>query len=294
MPKVIRPRPKVENDEEFDNELPSSRSALASPYEAQNLRERIGAYAFASVVGLAAVIAAAAWLGGSLGSVGVRMDSGLDAVMRSAGLTVDKIVVVGLDPLLEQRARDAAMLEPGESMLAADPSAIKARVEELDAVGGVSVQRLWPDQITIIAETREPVALWRDGETWKVIDQHGEVFVQADMNDHLHLPRISGAEGNHAAPALLAALGDYPELAIRLDGAERIGGRRWDIRFEEGVDVALPADGEMGEALRALNFLQAQNRILELPVSRIDARHPDRFALRPLPGAPPSSELGGA
>ncbi|MBU6319587.1 MAG: cell division protein FtsQ/DivIB [Alphaproteobacteria bacterium] len=294
MPKVIRSRPKVEDDEEFDDELPSSRSTLASPYEAQSLRERIGAYALGSVVGLAAVIAAAAWLGGSLGSVGVRMSSGLDAVMRSAGLTVDKIVVVGLDPLLEQRARDAAMLEPGESMLAADPLTIKARVEELDAVGGVSVQRLWPDQITIIAETREPVALWRDGETWKVIDQHGEVFVQADMNDHLHLPRISGADGNHAAPALLAALGDYPELAIRLDGAERIGGRRWDIRFEEGVDVALPADDGMGEALRALNFLQAQNRILELPVSRIDARHPDRFALRPLPGAPSSSELGGA
>lgn len=294
MPKVIRSRPQVDEDDDFQQEIPVSRPALASPYEAQSLREKMGAYAFASVVGLAGMITAAAWLGGSMGSVGIKISSGLDAIARSAGLTVDKIVVVGLDPLLEQRARDAAMLEPGESMLAADPSAIKERVEELDALGGVSVHRLWPDQITIIAETREPVALWKDGETWKVIDQHGDVFVQVNMNDHLNLPRISGRDGNQAAPALLAALSDYPELAQRLDGAERVGGRRWDIRFEEGVDVALPVDDRLNEALRALNFLQAQNRILDLPLARIDARHPDRFAVRPLPGAPDASEVGGA
>ena len=40
------------------------------------------------------------------------------------------------------------------------------------------------------------------------------------------------------------------------------------------------------EALGALNLMQARNRVLDLPVTRIDARHPERFALRPIAGAP--------
>jgi cell division protein FtsQ len=290
---MVKKRPRIKKmDEETDDAPPPPPRAVA-PAFGPGLREKLSTYAFGTVVCGAVMVSAAAWMGGSLGSFGKRMGSGVDVIMRSAGLSVEKVTVVGLDPLLEARAREAAMVEPGESMLAADPYSIKARIEGLDAVGGVRVHRLWPDQITIIAETREPVALWQDGEAWKVIDQHGKTFAEVELKDYMHLPRISGRNGAEAAAGLLATMAEFPDLASRLETAERQGERRWDVTFRGGVEVAFPEDHELKEALTRLNFLQAQNRILELPLTRVDARHPERFSLRPTPGAPVPA-VGGA
>ncbi|MEP7211410.1 MAG: cell division protein FtsQ/DivIB, partial [Alphaproteobacteria bacterium] len=173
----------------------------------------------------------------------------------------------------------------------ADPYEIKRRIEKVDAVGGVSVHRFWPNQITIIAETRQPVALWQDQGGWRVIDQHGKTFAQVNPDDYLHLPRITGRNGAEAAAGLLATMADYPDLKGRIDTARRVGGRRWDVKFRGGVEVALPEDDHLKPALRSLNLLEDQNRLLEMPLARIDARHPERFALRPTPGA---AAAGGA
>ncbi|MDZ4762428.1 MAG: cell division protein FtsQ/DivIB [Alphaproteobacteria bacterium] len=290
MSKATRPRIAAPADERAEMHAPAMRAGHM-PYSAAWLRKKAGTYAFGTVVCGAVMVTAAAWMGGSLGSFGKRMGEGVDVMVRAAGLSVERVNIVGLEPIVEQRAREAAMVEPGESMLAADPYAIRTRIEQLDAVGGVSVHRLWPDQITIIAETREPIALWRDGAGWRVIDQHGKTFAQVDPDAFIHLPRVSGRNGAEAASALLLMMSDYPELARRMKTAKRVGDRRWDVTFHGGVEVALPEDGRLDEALGALNFLQAQNRLLELPLTRIDARHPERFALQPTPGAP---ALGGA
>ena len=42
-----------------------------------------------------------------------------------------------------------------------------------------------------------------------------------------------------------------------------------------------------------LNLMQAQTRVLDLPATHLDARHPKYLALRPIPGAavaPPSGD----
>ena len=124
-----------------------------------------------------------------------------------------------------------------------------------------------------------------------MIDQHGRVFAQVNPDDYRNLPRITGKDGAEAASDLLVTLADYPDLKGRIDTAKRVGGRRWDVKFKGGVEVALPEDARLAEALRSLNLLEDQNRLLELPLQRIDARHPERFALRPSPGSP---QTGGA
>lgn len=295
MPKV-KPRIKAPERDD-DDDAPARPQAVRTgnprlmPYSAAWLRDKIATYAFGTIVCGAAMVAAAAWMGGSLGAFGKRMDAGMSVIMHSAGLSVEKVKIVGLEPLVEQRAREASGINIGASMLSADPYAIKRRIEKVDAVGGVSVHRFWPNQITIIAETRQPVALWRDQGDWRVIDQHGKTFAQVNPDDYLHLPRIVGRDGAASAAGLLATIADYPDLKGRIDTARRVGSRRWDVKFRGGVEVALPEDAHLKQALRSLNLLEDQNRLLEMPLIRIDARHPERFALRPKPDAPPT---GGA
>jgi cell division protein FtsQ len=124
-----------------------------------------------------------------------------------------------------------------------------------------------------------------------VIDQRGRTLAEADPQAYLHLPRIVGEGAASAAATLVTAMADFPDLATRMETAHRVGGRRWDVKFRSGGEVALPEDVKLVEALGALNMMQARNRVLDLPVTRIDARHPERFALRPMAGAPPN---GGA
>ncbi len=288
MPKVTRPRIRAPEREE-DAGPAHHHAAPSSDGFWLHMRHRVSTYAFGTLLCGAGMVALAAWMGGSLGEFGRNFDGGVTVLMRAAGLSVDRVVVVGLDPVIEEKALAVAGVAQGDSMFAADPYAIKSRIEELDAVAGVSVHRLWPDQVTIVAETREPLALWRDGGdtgVWRVIDQRGRTFAEMNPEDFMHLPKVVGPDGDRAAAGLLAQIREFPELSSRMDTAYRVGQRRWDVTFAGGVRVVLPEDAALKPALASLNLLEARNRVLQLPLSRIDARHPERFALRPVPGGP--------
>lgn len=297
MPKVKKGQPRikgpVEHDED-DDMPPHPVRAAKMPYSVLWFREKFATYALGTIVCCAAMVAAAAWMGGSLGQFGKRWENGLTVIMRSAGLAVKDVRVVGLDPVVEERALKVAAVRVGESMMSADPYAIKARVETLEAVDKVKVLRMWPDQITIVADPRQPIALWENNGEWRVIDQRGRTFAEVDPKDFVQLPHIKGPDAAEAAAGLLTLMADYPDLSIRMSSATRISGRRWDVKFRGGADVALPEDARLKEALADLNLLQARNRLLDLPVTHIDARHPERFALRPTPGAPSDPLTGGA
>jgi cell division protein FtsQ len=295
MPKVSRPQIKGPDiDDDYENERPSRPAVHARniKYSVAWFRDRVATYALGTVICGSIMLTLAMWMGGSLGAFGNQFNSGIDVIARGAGLSITKINVIGLDPLVEERTREMAGVHVGNNILSADPYAIKKRVEQLEAVSDVKVHRFWPDQITIIANPRDPIALWQD-ETgaWRVIDQRGRTLAEADPQQYMHLPRIVGEDAASAAATLVTAMTDFPDLASRMETAHRIGGRRWDVKFRSGGEVALPEDTKLVAALGALNMMQARNRVLDLPVTRIDARHPERFALRPLAGAPPN---GGA
>jgi cell division protein FtsQ len=300
MPKVKRPRLKGPDydDDDFEDQAPARGPAVRPrdiPYSVAWFRDRVATYALGTVICGAAMITLAAWMGGSLGAFGNRFNSGVDVIFRSAGLSIKKINVVGLDPLVEEKAREVAGVHVGGNILGADPYTIKQRIEKLEAVSGVQVHRFWPDQITIIADPREPIALWQgEGDDWRVIDQRGRTFAEADPQKYLHLPRLVGEDAASSAATLVTAMAEYPDLAERMERAYRVGGRRWDVKFRDGADVAFPEDVKLEEALGALNLMQARSRVLDLPVTRIDARHPERFALRPTPGGPKATSTGGA
>ncbi len=291
MAKAKKPRIKTPERDEEEPPPPALRETEEADYWWFSVRQKVATYALGSLVCVAAMITLAAWMGGSLGAFGHRLQTGTDKIVQMAGFSIDDIEIVGLDPIVEERARELAEVHIGGNMFTADPYKIRDRVESLEAVAGVSVHRFWPDQITIIAETREPMALWQHDGEWRVIDQRGRSFAQVDPQDYMHLPRLFGEEGDRAAAGLLTLMSDFPELSTRMKSAQRIGGRRWDVRFDGGMNVVLPPDDRLKGALAALNLLQARNRVLEMAVTRIDARDPERFAIRPAPGGPSS---GGA
>lgn len=314
MPKVKRPQiagPAYDDDMEDappPRRAPSgpSRRARDIPYSVAWFRDRIATYALGTIICGTLMLVIAAWMGGSLGLFGQRMNNGFNVIAGWAGISVKDVkvcetpevdsgrVCAPLDPGLTARVVDAAEIQNGASILSADPYAIRDKVEKLD-VGAVSVQRLWPDRIRIEVEQRKPIALSQEeaGGAWRVVDQSGRAFAEADLGKYGQLPRVVGKDASKAAGALIAAISAYPDLANRMEAAYRIGGRRWDLKFKGRHDVvSFPVDARLAEQFDALNLMQAQTRVLDLPATHIDARHPKYIALRPLPGAPAPASSG--
>lgn len=312
MPKVKRPQiagPSYHDDDRRDappQRAPaqSSRRARDIPYSVAWFRDRIATYALGTIICGAVMLTVAAWMGGSLGQFGQRMNNGFNVIAGWAGIAVKDVKVCARsdadeqsrtchspDPTVTAKVLAAVEVQPGASILSADPYAIRDRVEKLD-IGDVSVQRLWPDRVRVDVEQRKPIALSQEegeGGAWRVVDQSGRAFAQADLAKYGSLPRVVGKDASKAAGALVAAMEPYPNLSDRMEVAYRISGRRWDIKFKGRMDVvSFPVDARLPEQLEALNLMQAQNRVLDLPATHIDARHPKYIALRPLPGAVPT------
>lgn len=315
MPKVKRPQiagPAYDDDRDHAPPPPRgsgpSRRARDVPYSVAWFRDRFATYALGTIICGAVMLTVAAWMGGSLGAFGNRMNNGFNVIAGWMGISLKDVKVCAkpedvtsracsdLDPALAAKVMAAVEVRPGASLLAADPHAIRDRIEKLD-VGAVSVQRLWPDRLRIEVEQRKPIALSQEeeGGAWRVVDQSGRAFAEADMSKYARLPRVVGRDASKAAGSLVAAMAQFPDLAERMETAYRVGGRRWDVRFKGRTDVvAFPVDARLVEQLEALNLMQAQTRVLDLPATHIDARHPKYIALRPLPGIVTTPSSGPA
>lgn len=246
------------------------------------LTEQLSTYAFGTVTAGAVMVAVAAWMGGSLASIDERIQDGLDATAKSTGFTVDKISIEGLDPRTKADVLNAVGIEPDSNMFRADPFEIKERIETaVENVSEVRVLRQWPNDIWILAENRRPLALWQTGGEWKVVDQVGKPMEGEDPAQFVDLPRVVGPAGGYAAPELLEQLKLHPQIADHLEVAMRVGGRRWDLRLDTGLEIALPEDAQVDEALLAVYNLDEATGVLasDSEVTRIDARDPERFAV---------------
>lgn len=230
----------------------------------------------------ALIVAAAAWMGGSLSQVERRVGNFMDSSARSLGLAVEYVSVEGVPDELAEQVRFAALVEPGENMFRADPYKIRDRVEETRLVVNVQVHRFWPDHILILADAVQPVALWKSGDSWEVVDALGRIIPDTDKQvDTASLLRIAGAGGDSAAPDLVAAFSEFPKLADRVVLARRMTDERWDVQFDTGIIVRLPRDAAMPPAVRRLAFMERDNNILARPLEAIDLRHAEQIFLTP-------------
>ncbi len=90
---------------------------------------------------------------------------------------------------------------------------------------------------------------------------------------------LVGSDAPKEGTALLDMLATEPELAPRVAAAVRIGGRRWNVRFDNNIDVALPEENVIA-AWHHLAELERSDAILERDIEMVDLRLPDRLVVR--------------
>jgi cell division protein FtsQ len=214
-----------------------------------------------------------------------RVSSHLLQASATLGLRVADVRVEGRGTTDRETILEALNARPGTPILAVDPMRAKRQLESLPWVRSAAIERRFPDTIYVRLVERQPMALWQHGGKLDLIDRTGAVIPVARLDRFAKLPMVVGEDAAPHAATLLAMLATQPDLATRVTAAIDVGGRRWNLRLDNAIDVLLPAD-DAAEAWADLARLQRTNAILQRDVQAIDMRLPDRLVVRVAPEPP--------
>jgi cell division protein FtsQ len=239
------------------------------------------------VLGAASAVAVAAsaigaWYIGRDGRIAALTAETQDRIAKAGAdlnLVVASVQVEGRQRADRQAILAALGVGRGTPILSVDLDAAKARLETVPWVRSASIARLLPDTVYVRLTERTPLALWQHNGKFDLVDQDGNIIINADVADYPHLPQVVGNGAPPAAPDLLRALGSEPGLLAHVTASVRVGDRRWNIELDNGVVVALP-EKNAESAWHRLAALEHSDGLLERSVQLVDMRLADRVVLR--------------
>ena len=255
----------------------NARAPITTPWlNEKNKRSLIVTAALGGVAVVVMLIAS-----GLPGRAWTALCDATDRVAVDSGFAVTSVTVSGRDATTNDAILKALGVQYGSSILGFDVDAARARIEALNSVASASVIRKLPNELHIAITERVPFARWQvDGQRY-VIDQNGNVITDRKVQNYDNLTEIVGMGAPQAVKELVAVYKSDPDLAKRVEAAVRIGERRWNIHFNNGVVVRFPEKDFAGAWLR-LSRLEADKQVLDRAVDYVDLRVKDKIFIRPL------------
>lgn len=231
---------------------------------------------------------AGAWLYLS-GSAGRLQDAARSAFHQASagyGFAVSDVLVEGRKNADPDVLLGLVGVERGDPIFAFNPDAARKKLEQVAWIESARVERHLPGQVYVSIRERQPFALWQHQGKLRLIDSKGMVItdVVKEMARFDRLPLIVGDGAPGQAAALFDLVNAEPQITERLEAAIYVGGRRWDLRMRNRVEVKLP-EGDIALALRCLADAQERDGLLEKEVQAIDLREQGRIIVQTKPGA---------
>jgi len=196
-----------------------------------------------------------------------------------AGLSLQTVEVHGRGETRQADVLGAIGAARGAPLLGLDIDAMRERLTALPWIVSAEVERRYPNRLQVTVKEAEPMALWQRNQKLYLVSRAGKVIETADLGRYATLLVIVGDSAPERAAALFDLLGQQPKLKDRVTAAVFVGKRRWNLRFDNGIDVKLPEENPAA-AWSRLADLQKQYGLLEKDVRIIDLRLPDEVVLR--------------
>lgn len=118
---------------------------------------------------------------------------------------------------------------------------------QLPWLNKVVITRLMPNKINVSVVEYEPFAIWQNGDKHYITDKDGNIILVEDLEEFKNLVILSGEGANKNISSLFNILAINPDLSSKVYSATWLGGRRWDIRLENGLLIKLP-ESEINQA----------------------------------------------
>lgn len=194
--------------------------------------------------------------------------------------SVGGLEVTGASPALLAATEQVLDLRFPVSSWDLDLIALREQVAELSAVRDVRVA-IQPDgTLGVTIQERRPVALWRHGDSLRLIDKDGIMtgLVESRL-DRSDLPLIAGDGAREHIDEALALFAATRPISDRVRGLVRMGERRWDMVLDRDQRILLPERAPVIALERVLAW-QAAEDVLDRDVVAVDMRDTARPTLR--------------
>jgi cell division protein FtsQ len=217
--------------------------------------------------------------GGRLPIVQDWLNEARDAVANAAGFRIASLAIAGHKHLSRDEILAVAGIGGRTSLLFLDASEARAKLKANPWVADATVQKLYPDRLTITVTEREAFALWQKAGQINVIADDGTVLESFVSRGVMTLPFVVGAGAEARAKDFLKLLGRHPGIGEQVRASVLVGERRWNLRLRNGVDVKLP-EADVGRALAQLAALDQEKKLLSRDIVAVDLRQADRVTVR--------------
>jgi len=230
------------------------------------------------------------WLerSGAAASAAFTVEHAFYAWTGSFGLAVTDVEVEGRERTSREAVLNALGVARGTPILGVDPEEAKRHLEAIAWVRSASVERRLPDGLYIHLVERQPLAFWQRQGKLVLVDRDGVVVPSDHLESYGALVVLVGPDAPQAGGALLDMLATEPSLAPHVAAAVRMGGRRWNLHLDNGVDVALPEENAEA-AWHRLAELERTDGILERDIDLVDLRLSDRLVVHTAPSETPKT-----
>jgi len=235
-------------------------------------------------LGLAIVAVAVLFASGAAGKRWDEAQHAFSSTTAGLGFEVERVYVAGRYQTDRQTLIEALGVSIHQPIFDVPLETARLRVEALPWVRSASVERRLPNTIVLHIEERIPLALWQNEGRVAVVDYDGQVIDGARPQDFKELLLVVGPDAAGQAADLISVMELVPDIRQHVAAAVRIGGRRWSLKLDDGIDIHLPETDLDGALLRLADLAKAQ-QLLSRDVEAVDLRLPDRLVLRLTPEA---------
>ena len=199
-----------------------------------------------------------------------------------AGLGIARVHVVGHRFTPDAAIFQALGLDDTVTQLSFDGASARTRLEQLPWVAAATVQRVFPDGLTVAVAEREPYAIWRLPGRDLLVDATGRELGAVGSGSDVGLPVVAGVGAGPKATEVLALIAGYESIARRFAVAHRIADRRWRLELVSGARIELPAEGAAAAIDRLVARVSTQQLagLLDGRLDSIDLRHGEHIVIR--------------
>lgn len=193
---------------------------------------------------------------------------------------VTLLAVDGASGPVAREIRESLPVHLPASSFDLELQALRDDVMKVPAVEAAEVHVRAGGVLEVMVQERVPVALWRGSDGLSLISGDGTVIgAVGSRAERADLPLLAGEGSDRAVGEALAIIAAAGPFRNRLRGLQRVGDRRWDVVFDRGQVIKLPAEAPVQAVERAIALDAAQN-LMARDISVIDFRNQDRATVR--------------
>lgn len=203
------------------------------------------------------------------------------------GLVLTDLKITGMHRTAENDVQSVLDVDSGMPLLSINLSEIQGKVEALPWVQQAEIIRILPGGLSINITERVPYALAQHDGRVVLIDRGGYEITDRGLAAFSDLMLVVGDIVPKDLDLLERQKAKAEQLSTRIRSVVRVGNRRWDVIFDNGIRVKFPADQAkpygLSEAWDKFIELERTQQLLARELSVIDLRLADKLIVRVTP-----------